>query len=117
MKRGLVIGKFMPIHNGHIALIQFASTLCDELIVSMSYQERDVIPGQLRFSWLLEIFKDNPKIKPALVKDDFDDESIPWPERTRIWADFLKKHYGKITNPYPAISNRLYFGTIMNLFM
>lgn len=96
MKRGLVIGKFMPIHNGHIALIQFAASLCDELIVSMSYQEDDVIPGQLRFSWLQEIFKDNPKIKPALVKDDFDDESLPWPGRTKVWADFLKKQYGKI---------------------
>ncbi|HPW64307.1 MAG TPA: AAA family ATPase [Cyclobacteriaceae bacterium] len=96
MKRGLVIGKFMPVHAGHIALIQFASSLCDELIISMSYQEDDVIPGQLRFSWLQEIFKDNPKVKPALVKDDFDDESLAWPDRTRVWAEFLKKRYGKI---------------------
>ncbi len=96
MKRGLVIGKFMPIHAGHIALIQFASSLCDELIVSMSYQADDVIPGQLRFSWLQEIFRDNPKVKPALVKDDFDDESLAWPERTKVWAEFLKKRYGKI---------------------
>lgn len=96
MKRGLVIGKFMPVHAGHIALIQFASSLCDELIISMSYQEDDVIPGQLRFSWLHEIFKDNPKVKPALVKDDFDDESLAWPERTKVWAEFLKKRYGKI---------------------
>lgn len=96
MKRGLVIGKFMPIHAGHIALIQFASSLCDELIVSMSYQADDVIPGQLRFSWLQEIFKDNPKVKPALVKDDFDDESLTWPDRTKVWAEFLKKRYGKI---------------------
>lgn len=96
MKRGLVIGKFMPVHAGHLALIQFASSLCDELIVSMSYQEDDVIPGQLRFSWLQEIFRDNPKVKPALVKDDFDDESLAWPERTKVWAEFLKKRYGKI---------------------
>jgi len=96
MKRGLVIGKFMPVHAGHIALIQFASSLCDELIISMSYQEDDIIPGQLRFSWLQEIFKDNPKVKPALVKDDFDDESLAWPERTKVWAEFLKKRYGKI---------------------
>jgi HTH-type transcriptional regulator, transcriptional repressor of NAD biosynthesis genes len=31
MKRGLVIGKFMHIHNGHIALIDFAASQCDEL--------------------------------------------------------------------------------------
>jgi HTH-type transcriptional repressor of NAD biosynthesis genes len=34
MIRGLVIGKFMPVHNGHIALINFAASQCDELIVS-----------------------------------------------------------------------------------
>ncbi len=96
MKRGLVIGKFMPVHAGHIALIRFAATYCDELIVSMSYTETDPIPHVLRFSWLEEIFKHEPNIKPALVKDDFDDESLAWPERTKVWADFLKRKYGKI---------------------
>ncbi len=96
MKRGIVIGKFMPVHAGHIGLIRFAATHCDELIVSMSYTETDPIPHALRFSWLQEIFKHEPNIKPAVVKDDFDDESLAWPERTKVWADFLKRQYGKI---------------------
>ncbi len=96
MIRGLVIGKFMPIHEGHIALIRFAVAHCNELIVSMSYQDNDPIPGPLRFSWLKEIFQNEQKIKLYNVVDDFDDESLPWEHRTRIWADFLLSRYGKI---------------------
>lgn len=96
MKRGLVIGKFMPVHTGHIALINFATLHCDELIVSMSYKDDDPITGNFRFNWLNEIFEAEPKIKLALVKDDFDNESLDWPERTKVWASFLRKQYGKI---------------------
>jgi len=96
MKRGLVIGKFLPIHEGHIALINFAATQCDELIVSMSYTDRDPIDASLRFSWITELFKNNPAIKPAMVRDDFDDEALPWPERTSIWANFIRKTYPPI---------------------
>jgi HTH-type transcriptional repressor of NAD biosynthesis genes len=96
MKRGLVIGKFMPVHEGHLALIRFAIQHCDELIVSMSYQENDPIPGPLRYSWLKEIFQKEQKVKVNSVVDDFDDESLPWGDRTRIWADFLLSHYEKI---------------------
>lgn len=33
MKKGLVIGKFMPIHKGHIKLIDYALNNCDTLII------------------------------------------------------------------------------------
>jgi len=77
MKRGLVIGKFMPVHAGHIALIRFAATHCDELIVSMSYTDDDPIAHRLRFSWLQDILMNQSNIKSAMVKDDFDDVSLP----------------------------------------
>jgi HTH-type transcriptional regulator, transcriptional repressor of NAD biosynthesis genes len=86
----------MPVHEGHLALIRFAAQHCDELIVSMSYKESDSIPGPLRYSWLQEIFRDNQKIRIACVMDDFDDESLPWEERTKKWADFLLSRYGTI---------------------
>lgn len=86
----------MPVHEGHLALIRLAIQYCDELIVSMSYQHNDPIPGHLRFSWLKEIFQNNNKIKAEQVIDDFDDDSLPWIDRTKIWASFLTKRYGKI---------------------
>ena len=91
MVRGLVIGKFMPVHQGHIALIEFASKHCDELIVSMSYKEDDPIAPGLRMSWLQEIFGGNNRIKLEVVKDDFDDETAPLVERTKKWSDHIRR--------------------------
>ena len=93
MKRGLVIGKFLPLHLGHIALIQFAASQCEELIVSMSFTPNDPIDPVLRFSWITETFKDQPGIKPEIVPDDFDDESLPMAERTKIWSAFIRKRF------------------------
>ena len=96
MKRGLVIGKFMPIHQGHIALINFAAAQCDELIVSMSYTEQDPINAELRFSWIQQIFSNTGNIKFNLLRDDFDDESLNLEERTKIWASVMKRIYPRI---------------------
>mgnify|MGYP003834889701 CR=1 FL=1 len=51
MKRGLVIGKFMLVHKGHIALINFAASQCDELIVKFL---RSILlqPASLRLGFL-----------------------------------------------------------------
>lgn len=96
MKRGLVIGKFMPIHNGHIALINFAASKCDELIVSMSFTPQDPIDAELRFNWIKEIFKNQRNIKPAIIADDFDNDRLAIQERTKIWAKRMQKVYPKI---------------------
>jgi HTH-type transcriptional regulator, transcriptional repressor of NAD biosynthesis genes len=105
MKRGLVIGKFMPVHKGHLALIDFAANQCDELLVSMSYTPQDPIPSGIRFQWLQQLLQPNPKIKVALSLDDFDDERLPLVERTKIWAAFIKKRFPKID---VLISSELY---------
>ncbi len=96
MKRGLVIGKFMPLHHGHIALIEFAAAHCDELIVSMSYNSTDVISGELRLSWIKETFKDQSNIQVFSIVDDFDREDLPLAERTQIWAERMKHVYPPI---------------------
>jgi HTH-type transcriptional repressor of NAD biosynthesis genes len=96
MKRGLVIGKFMPIHLGHIALINFAASQCDELIVSMSCANNDVIDGDLRFSWIKEIFKDQQKIHLHKIKDDFDDDTLALDQRTKRWAQRMREVYPSI---------------------
>lgn len=96
MKRGLVIGKFLPLHVGHCALIKFAAGKCDELIVSMSFTDDDPIPANLREEWLKATFESFPKIIIAILEDNFDDESLPLPERTKLWADKIKSTYPKI---------------------
>ncbi len=96
MKRGLVIGKFMPIHHGHIALINFAASQCDELIVSMSFTNNDVIDGDLRFSWIKEIFRNQQAIHIYKIEDDFDDDTLPLDQRTKRWAQRMREVYPSI---------------------
>ncbi len=92
----MIIGKFMPVHYGHMSLIDFAVAHCDELLVSMSYTDADPIHPEVRFEWLKEIYKDTAHIKIERVKDDFDDESLPLHDRIRVWADVIKKRFPKI---------------------
>lgn len=96
MKRGLVIGKFMPLHAGHIALINFAARQCDEVIVSMSFANSDPIPSAIRFHWLKEFFKGSNKILPKIIQDDFDNLALPLSERTELWAEKMRSVYPKI---------------------
>jgi len=62
----------------------------------MSYTESDPIDPMLRLGWIKEIFSSNPNIIPAIIKDDFDDESLPLQERTKKWAVVINKTYPKI---------------------
>lgn len=96
MKRGIVIGKFMPLNKGHIALIHFAARHCDEVIVSMRYTDRDPIPGPQRFKWIKEEFQQQPTIKPEISFDDFDDETLTWDQRILGGGLFLKKRFPAI---------------------
>jgi HTH-type transcriptional regulator, transcriptional repressor of NAD biosynthesis genes len=96
LKRGLVIGKFLPLHVGHCALINFAASQCDELIVSMSFTDSDPIPWTLREEWLKTTFESSHKIIIAVLEDNFDNESLPLQERTKIWAEKMRAVYPKI---------------------
>ena len=93
MKRGLVIGKFMPVHKGHLALIEFAASQCEELIVSMSFTHSDPINPNLRKEWLIELLNESKTVKVETLTDDFDNAHLPWMERTKIWAEVLSKRY------------------------
>ncbi|MBX2901118.1 MAG: AAA family ATPase [Cyclobacteriaceae bacterium] len=96
MTRALVIGKFMPLHNGHLALIEFAASHADEVIVSMSYTPHDTIDPLHRFKWINEIFTNRKNILPFLLEDNFDNDLLPLTERTKIWAGVMRKVYPKI---------------------
>lgn len=59
MVRGLVIGKFMPLHKGHEALIDFAAKNCDHLTVLLCSSKNEPIPGSKREEWLSQHYPQN----------------------------------------------------------
>jgi len=58
MRRGFILGKFMPPHAGHVALIEAARALVDELTILLCSLPGDPIPGELRHQWMKELFPD-----------------------------------------------------------
>jgi len=53
---GLVLGKFMPPHRGHLYLLDFARTFADSLTIVVGSLEDEPIPGELRYRWMQELF-------------------------------------------------------------
>lgn len=96
MKKGLVIGKFMPLHNGHIHLIDYALLHCDSLIIAIVVKPSDSIPVDIRLEWLEWLKETRPCIEVRIV-----DEALPHTETlqedaARIWIDFFKRHFADI---------------------
>jgi len=58
MKRGFLLGKFMPPHAGHMALIVAARKLVDELTILVGSLPDDPIDGALRVEWMRTLFPD-----------------------------------------------------------
>lgn len=50
--RGLVLGKFMPPHAGHLHLIAVARALCDALVVLVGSQPGEPLDGDVRLAWM-----------------------------------------------------------------
>lgn len=56
MTRGLVWGKFLPLHAGHVHLIETARAQCDELVVVLGARRDDEWPREVREGWLRDTF-------------------------------------------------------------
>lgn len=54
-RTGMVLGKFLPPHLGHLHLIDFARASCERLFVVVGTLEREPIPGALRARWMAEL--------------------------------------------------------------
>jgi len=70
MKRGLVFGKFLPLHRGHQLMIETALSQVDELTIVVYDSRRpdgERMPVELRLWWLRELY---PGIENILALDD-----------------------------------------------
>ncbi|MEZ0374364.1 MAG: AAA family ATPase, partial [Candidatus Sericytochromatia bacterium] len=55
-RHGMVLGKFMPPHKGHVLLIDFARHFVDDLVIVVGTLPGEPIPGALRYQWMQELF-------------------------------------------------------------
>lgn len=52
----LVLGKFMPLHNGHVYLLDSAHEAASSVSVVLFSEATDPIPGETRLSWLTTLY-------------------------------------------------------------
>jgi HTH-type transcriptional repressor of NAD biosynthesis genes len=56
MTRGVVWGKFLPLHHGHVHLVTQALQQCDELVVVLGARRDEPYSRELREAWLRDTF-------------------------------------------------------------
>lgn len=54
-RTGLVLGKFMPPHAGHMHMLRFAAAQCETLVVAVDTVAGEPIPAPTRAMWLRDI--------------------------------------------------------------
>lgn len=75
--RGFLLGKFMPPHAGHLAMIEAARALVDELTVLVCHLPDDPIAGALRLEWMRQLCPgcrviDHGEVVPQAPEDSAD---------------------------------------------
>jgi HTH-type transcriptional regulator, transcriptional repressor of NAD biosynthesis genes len=88
VSRGLVLGKFMPPHAGHVYLCELARRYVDELSIVVSTMETEPIPGELRHQWMRELF---PFDRVVHLTDINPQDPSEHPEFWSIWKASLER--------------------------
>jgi NadR type nicotinamide-nucleotide adenylyltransferase len=84
--RGLVLGKFLPPHAGHVYLIESARRQCDELSIVVGTLAREPIAGALRAQWMRALF---PDLRVLHLTDENPQDPSEHPRFWDIWRDSL----------------------------
>ena len=88
---GFVLGKFMPPHQGHVFLCDFARAYCRRLTILVCSLPDDPVPGALRFAWMREMF---PDCVVVWCQEDLPQVPEDHPEFWQIWRDVVKRYAG-----------------------
>jgi HTH-type transcriptional regulator, transcriptional repressor of NAD biosynthesis genes len=88
---GLVLGKFMPPHAGHLHLLRAACRHVGEerLTIVVDASAAHAIPGERRRDWLRELF---PKARVVLLEGERPQQPADHPRFWEIWRDALQPY-------------------------
>lgn len=89
MTTGLVIGKFMPPHLGHLRLVASALAAVDRLTVIVFTKRAEPIPGPLRAAWARRLFA------PAAVLHVTEEHPVDFadPAAWEFWIGAIRRVY------------------------
>jgi NadR type nicotinamide-nucleotide adenylyltransferase len=88
MTTGMLLGKFMPPHLGHVYLGEFAGRYVDRLTIVVCSLASEPIPGALRYQWMRELF---PFDNVVHLTDDLPQEPGEHPDFWALWQAALQR--------------------------
>lgn len=88
MTTGMLLGKFLPPHLGHVYLGEFAANHVDDLTVVVCSLAREPIPGELRYRWMRELF---PFARVLHLTDELPQEPAEHPDFWALWDAALRR--------------------------
>ena len=88
VRRGFVLGKFMPPHAGHVALWRTAAALVDELTILVCTRDCEPIPGHLRVAWTRALM---PEARIVHLDRDVPQEPGDHPDFWAIWRGLCRE--------------------------
>jgi len=83
MGNGIILGRFMPPHEGHVALVRTASYLVDRLTILLACAKSDPIPAGIRQGWMESLF---PQARVVLHCTD-----APLATNSPAWAGIIRQ--------------------------
>jgi NadR type nicotinamide-nucleotide adenylyltransferase len=75
---GVILGKFMPPHEGHVALVRTASYLVDRLTIILSASDKDPISPSVRKSWMESLFPEAVVIVVNNGAEPLASDNVEW---------------------------------------
>jgi HTH-type transcriptional regulator, transcriptional repressor of NAD biosynthesis genes len=85
---GVILGRFMPPHSGHLYLLDFARAMVDRLYVLVCTLSSEPIPGDLRFRWMTELA---PNCTVIHITEEIPEAQRGAAGATTIWADSIRR--------------------------
>ncbi len=85
---GVIIGRFMPPHNGHLYLIDFARHMVDTLYILVCTLSHEPIPGELRYRWVSELA---PTCRTIHITEEIPEARRGAAGATAIWAETVRR--------------------------
>jgi HTH-type transcriptional repressor of NAD biosynthesis genes len=96
MIKAFVFGKFLPFHQGHEAMINFALTRCDWLTVLVCASDTEKIPGAIRQSWIEKTFLQEKQMEVRLFEyceSELPNSSESSEAISALWANVFKRQF------------------------
>lgn len=89
MTTGFILGKFLPVHRGHMYIIDYARSRVDHLTVLVCTLQRDPIPGELRYGWVRQLF---PHVNVQHCDGEIPSYPYEHPDFWNIWLHTIRRY-------------------------